>query len=49
MNTINFAVGKNYYHTIKESNETSDGITIKGDAIITGYSKEPLEGGGYSL
>ena len=43
MKQLNFQTGRNYYHTIKEFDVTSDGIIKKGKANITGFTLEKLE------
>lgn len=49
MNQINFNTGKNYYHTYKEQNVTVIENVAKGESIITGYTQESIEGGGYAV
>lgn len=44
---LNFNVGRNYFHTLKEHSITVEGQIIIGSATVTGFTKQPLEIGGW--
>jgi len=43
MKTLNFQVGRNYYHLLKEHSLTADGQVVNGFATITGFTKELIQ------